>query len=68
MLEDDENDQVFNFFGACGAHRRRLPEVELPMRPAGSEKNEYFIIFIMFQHRRVRRGEAFGATFMETFG
>ena len=26
MLEDDENDEVFNFFGACGAHQRRLPQ------------------------------------------
>ena len=67
VLEDDENDQVFNFFGACGAHRQRLPVVEPPMRTAGAEKADYLIIFIIFQHRRLPRREAFGATFLESF-
>ena len=37
------------------------------MDAAGAEKIEYFIIFIIFQHRRVPRREAFGATFLESF-
>ena len=38
------------------------------MRAAGAEKIEYFIIFIIFQHRRLPRREAFGATVLEIFG
>ena len=37
------------------------------MDAAGAEKIEYFIIFIIFQHRRLPRREAFGATFLESF-
>ena len=36
------------------------------MDAAGAEKIEYFIIFIIFQHRRLPRREAFGATFLES--
>ena len=39
-----------------------------PMDAAGAGKIEYFIIFIIFQHRRVPRREAFGATFLAIFG
>ena len=37
------------------------------MRAAGAEKIEYLIIFIIFQHRRLPRREAFWATFLESF-
>ena len=31
------------------------------------EDDEYFIVSIIFQHRRLPRREAFGATFLESF-
>ena len=41
-----------------------LPSRQTPVL----EDDENDEVFIIFQHRRVRRGEDFGATFMETFG